>query len=235
MKVTSTQMPEGPRRVLVIEDDYDLSRAVADLLIDDGFRVDQRYDGESGLARAREENFDVIVLDIMMPRRNGFNVCLDLRAAGVNTPLLMLTAKDGEMDEVEGLEVGADDFLRKPFERSILLARIHALLRRYERNRPQRLTVGPVSLDALRRKATSNGRDVTLTPREFALLEFLMLNADTPLAKSEILSSVWGSDFDGDPNIVEVYIGYLRRKIDASGQPSIIRTVRGVGYTVSAV
>ncbi|HEY1222284.1 MAG TPA: response regulator transcription factor [Acidimicrobiales bacterium] len=227
-------MSEGPRRVLVIEDDYDLSRAVADLLADDGFLVDQRYDGESGLARAREENFDVIVLDIMMPRRNGFNVCLDLRAAGVNTPLLMLTAKDGEMDEVEGLEVGADDFLRKPFERSILLARIHALLRRYERNRPQRLTVGPVSLDALRRKATSNGREVTLTPREFALLEFLMLNADAPLAKSEILSSVWGSDFDGDPNIVEVYIGYLRRKIDAKGQPSIIRTVRGVGYTVSA-
>lgn len=218
----------------MIEDDYDLSRAVADLLVDDGFLVDQRYDGESGLARAREENYDVIVLDIMMPRRNGFNVCLDLRAAGVNTPLLMLTAKDGEMDEVEGLEVGADDFLRKPFERSILLARIHALLRRYERNRPQRLTVGPVSLDALRRKATANGREVTLTPREFALLEFLMLNADTPLAKSEILSSVWGGDFDGDPNIVEVYIGYLRRKIDAPGQPSIIRTVRGVGYTVSA-
>ncbi len=220
--------------MLVIEDDHDLSRAVADLLTDDGFLVEQRYDGESGLARAREESFDVIVLDIMMPRRNGFNVCLDLRAAGVNTPLLMLTAKDGEMDEVEGLEVGADDFLRKPFERSILLARIHALLRRYERNRPQRLTVGPVSLDALRRKATSNGREVTLTPREFALLEFLMLNADNPLAKSEILSSVWGSDFDGDPNIVEVYIGYLRRKIDAKGQPSIIRTVRGVGYTVSA-
>ena len=227
-------MSEGSRRVLVIEDDYDLSRAVADLLTDEGFLVDQRYDGESGLARAREENYDVIVLDIMMPRRNGFNVCLDLRAAGVNTPLLMLTAKDGEMDEVEGLEVGADDFLRKPFERSILLARIHALLRRYERNRPQRLTVGPVSLDALRRKATSNGREVTLTPREFALLEFLMLNADTPLAKSEILSSVWGGDFDGDPNIVEVYIGYLRRKIDPKGQPSIIRTVRGVGYTVSA-
>jgi two-component system OmpR family response regulator len=227
-------MSEGSRRVLVIEDDYDLSRAVADLLTDDGFLVDQRYDGESGLARAREENYDVIVLDIMMPRRNGFNVCLDLRAAGVNTPLLMLTAKDGEMDEVEGLEVGADDFLRKPFERSILLARIHALLRRFERNRPQRLTVGPVSLDALRRKATSNGREVTLTPREFALLEFLMLNADTPLAKSEILSSVWGGDFDGDPNIVEVYIGYLRRKIDPKGQPSIIRTVRGVGYTVSA-
>jgi two-component system OmpR family response regulator len=146
----------------------------------------------------------------------------------------MLTAKDGEMDEVEGLEVGADDFLRKPFERSILLARINALLRRHDRERPQRLVVGGVSLDPLRRKVSSHNREAMLTPREFALLEFLMTNCESSLAKSEILSAVWGSDFDGDPNIVEVYIGYLRRKIDVEGQPSIIRTVRGVGYTVSA-
>jgi two-component system OmpR family response regulator len=227
-------MGEQQRRVLVIEDDYDLARAVADLLGDEGFAVEQCHDGESGFARGRDGNFDVIVLDLMLPRRNGFSVCLDLRNAGVNTPLLMLTAKDGEMDEVEGLEVGADDFLRKPFERSILLARIHALLRRYDRDRPQRLNVGPVSIDALRRKTTSLGRDVTLTPREFALLEYLMSNANKPLAKSEILASVWGGDFEGDPNIVEVYIGYLRRKIDLPGQPSIIHTVRGVGYSVSA-
>jgi DNA-binding response OmpR family regulator len=227
-------MSEVVRRVLLIEDDHDLARAVSDLLTDEGFEVEQRHDGESGYARALQGRFDVIVLDIMLPRRNGFSVCLDLRNAGVNTPLLMLTAKDGEMDEVEGLEVGADDFLRKPFERSILLARIHALLRRYDRDRPQRLTVGPVSIDALRRKATSHEREVTLTPREFALLEYLMSNAETPLAKSDILSAVWGTDFDGDPNIVEVYIGYLRRKIDTPGHLSIIRTVRGVGYTVSA-
>ncbi len=226
-------MSEVQRRVLVIEDDQDLARAVADLLSDEGFVVEQRFDGESGFARARDGRFDVIVLDLMLPRRNGFSVCLDLRNAGVNTRLLMLTAKDGEMDEVEGLEVGADDFLRKPFERSILLARINALLRRYDRDRPQRLDVGPVSIDALRRKTTSNGREVMLTPREFALLEYLMSNADVPLAKSDILAAVWGSDFEGDPDIVEVYIGYLRRKIDATGQTSIIRTVRGVGYTVS--
>jgi two-component system OmpR family response regulator len=227
-------MSDEQRRVLVIEDDYDLAHAVAALLSDEGFVVEQRHDGESGLAEAIANAYDVIVLDIMLPKRNGFNVCLDIRNAGVNTPLLMLTAKDGEMDEVEGLEVGADDFLRKPFERSILLARIQALLRRHDRERPQRLVVGAVSLDPLRRKVSSNDREATLTPREFALLEFLMTNAECQLAKNEILSAVWGSDFDGDPNIVEVYIGYLRRKIDVPGQPSIIRTLRGVGYMVSA-
>ncbi|MBW4078608.1 MAG: response regulator transcription factor [Acidobacteria bacterium] len=227
-------MSEDPRRILVIEDDLELARAVADLLRDEGFLVEQRHDGESGFVSARDGAFDLILLDIMLPKRNGFSVCLDLRNAGVHTPLLMLTAKDGELDEVEGLEVGADDYLRKPFERSILMARIQALLRRHDREGPQRLVVGAVSLDPLRRKVTSHNHDAMLTPREFALLEFLMNHAGTSIAKSEILSAVWGADFDGDPNIVEVYIGYLRRKIDLAGQPSIIRTVRGVGYTVSA-
>ena len=225
-------MSEERRRVLVIEDDHDLSRAVADLLIDDGFLVEQRYDGEVGFAEAMTGVYHVIVLDLMLPRRNGFSVCQDLRAAGIETPLLMLTAKDGELDEVEGLDVGADDFLRKPFENSILMARIHALLRRHERGRPQRLVVGPVALDPMRRSVSSHGRDVTLTPREFALLEFLMSHAGDTLAKTDILHAVWGNDFDGDPNIVEVYIGYLRRKIDAPPLPSVIRTVRGVGYCV---
>lgn len=224
-------MSEERRRVLVVEDDHNLARAVADMLGDEGFAVDQRHDGESGFAAALTGGYDVIVLDIMLPRRNGFSVCLDLRNAGVHTPLLMLTAKDGELDEVEGLEVGADDFLKKPFERSILIARINALLRRQARGRPQQLVVGTVTLDPLRRHVVSNGRDVTLTPREFALLEYLMNNAGESLAKSEILSAVWGSNFDGDPNIVEVYIGYLRRKIDDPEVPSIIRTVRGVGYS----
>jgi two-component system OmpR family response regulator len=227
-------MSEDQRRILVIEDDLELARAVADLLRDEGFLVEERHDGESGFLSARDGAFDLILLDIMLPKRNGFSVCLDLRNAGVHTPLLMLTAKDGELDEVEGLEVGADDYLRKPFERSILMARIQALLRRHDREGPQRLVVGGVSLDPLRRKVTCNNHDAMLTPREFALLEFLMINAGTSIAKSEILSAVWGTDFDGDPNIVEVYIGYLRRKIDLAGQPSIIRTVRGVGYTVSA-
>ncbi len=223
-------MSDERRRVLVIEDDHDLSRAVADLLGDEGFVVDQRFDGETGLAAALSGDYQVIVLDIMLPKRNGFSVCQDLRDAGIETPLLMLTAKDGELDEVEGLEVGADDFLHKPFERSILIARIHALLRRHDRGRPQTLVVGPVVLDPLRRTVEASGRMVGLTPREFALLEYLMAHAGQALAKTQILDAVWGAQFDGDPNIVEVYIGYLRRKVDAASGPSIIRTVRGVGY-----
>ena len=224
-------MNDERRRVLVIEDDHDLSRAVADLLGDEGFDVEQRHDGQTGFEAARTGNFDVIVLDVMLPKRNGFSVCLDLRSAGVQPPLLMLTAKDGELDEVEGLEVGADDFLRKPFERSVLIARIHALLRRQALGVPQHLVVGPVSLDPLHRDVVSNGVNVTLTPREFALLEYLMSNAGEPLTKGDILNAVWGSAFDGDPNIVEVYVGYLRRKIDLTDAPSIIHTVRGVGYS----
>ncbi len=225
-------MTEERRRVLVVEDDHSLAQALADLLTDEGFAVTQRHDGESGFAEGRDGAYDVIILDIMLPKRNGFSVCLDLRSAGVHTPLLMLTAKDGELDEVEGLEVGADDFLRKPFEWSILLARVNALLRRHERERPQPLTVGPVSLDPVSRRVIAHDRPVSLTPREFALLEYLLSHGSEAINKGDILTAVWGGDFDGDPNIVEVYIGYLRRKIDLPDRPSIIRTVRGVGYRV---
>ena len=219
------------RRALVVEDDVGLARAVADLLTDQGFQVDVRFDGEAGLEAGRSGGYDLIVLDLMLPRRNGFSVCLDLRALGVETPLLILTAKDGELDEVEGLEVGADDFLRKPFEPAILVARVHALLRRQERGRPQVAAFGGVTLDPLTRRVTSAGREVTLTPREFALLEYLFAHPGETLAKSDILDAVWGEEFDGDPNIVEVYVGYLRRKLDGTG-PSVITTVRGVGYRV---
>ncbi len=224
-------MSEERRRVLVVEDDQDLADAVAGLLGDEGFEVVERYDGDSGLEEALHGAFDVIILDIMLPKRSGFRVCQDLRAAGVQTPLLMLTAKEGEWDEVEGLDVGADDFLRKPFERSVLMARLHALLRRQERGRPHQLSVGEVSLNPVSRQVVAHGRPVTLTPREFSLLEFLMSRPNTTLSKSEILDVVWGSDFDGDQNIVEVYVGYLRRKIDVPSAPSIIRTVRGLGYS----
>lgn len=227
-------MSDERRRVLVIEDDQDLARAIGEILRDEGFDVEERHDGESGFLEARDGAYDAIVLDIMLPRRNGFSVCLDLRTAGVNTPLLMLTAKHGELDEVEGLGVGADDFLRKPFERPILIARLHALLRRHDRERPQQLVAGPISLDPLHRRVVSFGREVSLTPREFALLEFLMSQTGDSISKVDILAAVWGAEFDGDPNIVEVYIGYLRRKIDLAGGASVIRTVRGVGYTVRA-
>lgn len=224
-------MSDEPRRVLFVEDDHDLAGAVAGLLVDEGYVVDQFYDGDAGLEAALHGTYDVIVLDIMLPKRSGFRVCQDLRAAGVQTPLLMLTAKEGEWDEVEGLDVGADDFLRKPFERSVLMARLHALLRRQERGRPQQLSVGAVTLDPVTRHVTAYGRSVTLTPREFSLLEYLLSHANSTLSKAEILSVVWGSDFDGDQNIVEVYVGYLRKKIDIAHEPSVIRTVRGFGYS----
>ena len=224
-------MSDEPRRVLFVEDDHDLASAVAGLLVDEGYVVDQAFDGDSGLEAGLRGDYHVIVLDIMMPKRSGFRVCQELRAAGIQTPLLMLTAKEGEWDEVEGLDVGADDFLRKPFERSVLMARLHALLRRQERGRPQPLNVGAVTLDPVTRHVSAYGRTVTLTPREFSLLEYLMSHANTTLSKTEILSVVWGSDFDGDQNIVEVYVGYLRKKIDLADEPSVIRTVRGFGYS----
>ena len=227
-------MNEIIRRVLVVEDDVDLAQAVADLLGDEGFVVEQCHDGQSGLATALESAFDVIILDLMLPRRNGFSVCQEIRAAGIQTPLLMLTAKNGDLDEIEGLEVGADDFLRKPFEWSILLARINALLRRFERGQSRKVVVGDVVLDTISRQVSAGGREAKLTSREFRVLEYLMESADRHVTKTEILEAVWGPDFDGDPNVVEVYVGYLRRKIDDKGSTSRIRTVRGVGYTFTS-
>jgi two-component system, OmpR family, response regulator len=221
------------RRVLLIEDDQNLAHAVELLLRDQGFAVDQEHDGESGLQAALNGSYDVIVLDLMLPKRNGFSVCDDLRKAGNYTPLLMLTAKDGDLDEIESFEVGADQFLRKPFENAVLVARVQSLLRRHERAKPKNLVTGHVSVDPLSRKVMSGEHVVTLTPREFALLSFLMTNTTNPLSKEQILHEVWGSDFDGDPNIVEVYIGYLRKKLDLADRPSIIKTVRGVGYAMS--
>lgn len=227
-------MSDGARRVLVVEDDEALAQAIAGLLSDEGFAVEQRYDGHTGLTAALELHFDIIVLDLMLPKRNGFSVCLDIREAGIETPLLMLTAKNGDLDEIEGLEAGADDFLRKPFEWSILLVRINALLRRFERGRSRRVVVGDVILDPINRQVAAAGIEAKLTSREFRVLEYLMESADRTVTKSEILDVVWGPDFDGDPNVVEVYVGYLRRKLEVKGAASRIKTVRGVGYVFSS-
>ncbi len=227
-------MNETPRRVLVVEDDIDLAQAITDLLSDEGFDVEQRHDGQEGLAAALGSAFDVIMLDLMLPTRNGFSVCLAIREAGIQTPLLMLTAKNGDLDEIEGLEVGADDFLRKPFEWSILLARINALLRRFDRGQSRKVVVGDVELDTISRQVSTKGVVAKLTSREFRVLEYLMESVDRTVTKKEILDSVWGPDFDGDPNVVEVYVGYLRRKLDVKGTTSQIKTVRGMGYVFSS-
>lgn len=227
-------MNDTPRRVLVVEDDMDLAQAIADLLSDEGFDVEQRHDGQAGLTAALESPFDIIMLDLMLPKRNGFSVCLEIREAGIQTPLLMLTAKNGDLDEIEGLEVGADDFLHKPFEWSILLARINALLRRSERGQSRNIVVGDVVLDTISRLVSTAGVEAKLTSREFRVLEYLMESVDHTVTKKEILDSVWGPDFDGDPNVVEVYVGYLRRKLDNKVTMSRIKTIRGVGYVFSS-
>ena len=216
--------------VLVVEDEERLARAVRRGLEDHGFAVELAHDGETGYLKAREGGFDAIVLDIMLPGRNGFQIAEQLRADEVWTPILILTAKDGEYDEAEALDAGADDYLRKPFSYLVLVARLHALLRRRGGERPVEIRVGELRLDPGKRTVSRGGIPIELTPREFSLLEYLMRNAGRTLPKYEILDHVWGTDWDRDPNLVEVYVGYLRRKLDRPFPTSMIETVRGHGY-----
>jgi two-component system OmpR family response regulator len=221
-------------RVLLVEDEVALAEAIRDGLVAEGFDVDAVHDGIDGLWRAREGSYDAIVLDILLPGMNGYKVCQTLREEEVWTPILMLTAKDGEYDEAEALDTGADDFLSKPFSFVVLLARLRALFRRGAPPRPSVLECGPLRLDPGNRTATHDDEEIPLTAREFALLEYLMRRDGNVASKSEILDHVWGMDFAGDPNVIEVYIGYLRRKIDQPFGTELIRTVRGAGYRLTA-
>jgi two-component system OmpR family response regulator len=220
-------------RVLVIEDERPLAAALEHGLANQGFAVETAHDGVTGYLLGRDEQFDVIVLDVMLPGRNGYEVCERLRTDGVMTPILMLTALDDELDEAEALDLGADDFLRKPFSYVVLVARLNALLRR-PAERPTVLRGGGLRLDPGRRTADFGGVELDLTPRELSLLEYLLRNAGRTLSKRDILDHVWGADFDRDPNVVQVYIGYLRRKIDDRFGTPVIQTVRGHGYRVTA-
>ncbi|WP_091344937.1 response regulator transcription factor [Micromonospora rhizosphaerae] len=217
-------------RILVVEDDKHLARSIKRGLEAEGFAADVALDGIDGLWRAKEGDYDLVVLDIMLPGRNGYQVCAELREAGDWTPILMLTAKDGELDEAEALDTGADDYLSKPFSYVVLVARIRALLRRGSRERPATLTAGDLRLDPAAHRAWRGDTQVSLTPRQFALLEFLMRRPGEVLSKSTILDHVWDFAFDGDPNIVEVYVRHLRRKIDEPFGRCAIQTVRLVGY-----
>ena len=207
-----------------------LAEAIRDGLQAEGFDVDAVHDGLDGLWRAREGSYDAIVLDILLPGMNGYKVCKTLRDEEVWTPILMLTAKDGEYDEAEALDTGADDFLSKPFSFVVLLARLRALFRRGAPPRPPVLELGPLRLDPATRSAAHGDVEVALTAREFSLLEYLMRRDGNVSSKPEILDHVWGMDFAGDPNVVEVYIGYLRRKLDETFGTKLIHTVRGSGY-----
>ncbi len=221
-------------RLLVVEDELKLASYVKRGLEADGHAVDVASDGEEGLWLARNQPYDVIVLDIMLPKRNGFQVCADLRGESNWTPILMLTAKDGEFDIAEALDTGADDYLTKPFSFVVLSARIRALARRGAPERPTVLEVDDLRLDPAAHIVERGGTEIMLTAKEFSLLEYLMRHPGEAVGKTDILNAVWDWDFDGDPNVVEVYIGYLRRKIDDPFGRASIETVRGVGYRLRA-
>ena len=216
-------------RVLVIEDEVSVARGVQRCLSGDGFDVEVVHDGKSGLERARADRFDLIVLDILLPSMNGYRVCQSIRTDDERTPILMLTAKCGEYDEAEGLETGADDYLVKPFSMVVLLARVRALLRRPHRGNGE-LVVGDLHLDPMRRRCLRGQEAVELTAREMEVLAYLLDHADETVGKAEVLEAVWGTGFEGDPNIVEVYVGHLRRKLDEPFGRRSIETVRGAGY-----
>lgn len=219
-------------RILVVDDEERLAKSLARGLEADGFDVDVVHDGTDGLWRAREGTYSAIILDIMLPGMNGYEVCRTLRDEDIWTPILMLTAKDGEYDEAEGFEFGADDYLRKPFSHMVLTARLRSLIRRGSSTPALMIEAGGLVLDPATRHCTRGEDRVDLTPREFAVLEVLMRKAPDAVAKQELIDEVWGIDFEGDPNIVEVYVGYLRRKVDRPFDTGSISTVRGYGYQV---
>ena len=217
-------------RILVVEDSRRLANIVRRGLLEEGYAVDSSYDGEEGQYMAETTPFDVIVLDIMLPKKDGVTVCRELRAKGVNTPILMLTAKDSVEDKVNGLDSGADDYLVKPFAFSELLARLRALLRREGLPKSQRLEVGDLSLDPQSRDVRRSGRPVDMTAKEYAILEFFMRRPNAVVTRTMLGESVWDYEYDGISNIIDVYVRRIRRKLDDNGQPRLIQTVRGAGY-----
>ncbi|HWS34707.1 MAG TPA: response regulator transcription factor [Actinoplanes sp.] len=221
-------------RVLVVEDEKRLAWSLRVGLEAEGFAVDLAADGTDGLWMARENDYDVIVLDLMLPGINGYKVCSTLREDGDWTPILMLTAKDGEWDQVEGLDTGADDYMTKPFSFPILVARLRAVARRGARERPVQLVAGDLRIDPAARRVWRGDTGIELTAREFSLLAFLARNTGDVVSKRQILEAVWDVDFDGDPNIVEVYVRHLRNKIDRPFGREAIQTIRGAGYRLGS-
>ena len=217
-------------RVLLVEDEARLSAALSAGLGAEGFVVVAVGSGHDGLREATTNSFDVVILDIMLPGYSGYEVLRRMRAARVWTPVLMLTAKDGEYEETDAFDLGADDYLTKPFSFRVLVARLHALVRRGAPERPVVLTAGTLSLDPVRRTVQRAQTPIALTPREYGLLAFLMRKKDAVITKAEILRNVWDEHYQGPDNVVEVYVGYLRRKIDVPFGTNTIETVRGVGY-----
>ncbi|MDN6325475.1 MAG: response regulator transcription factor [Corynebacterium sp.] len=220
-------------RILLVDDEKRLADGVRRGLEAEGMVGDVAHDGASGLDLASDADYDVIVLDVMMPGMNGYRVCQALRADGDHTPVLFLTATDGEWDEVEGLDTGGDDWLTKPFSFPVLIARIRALARRGARERPATLQAGDLTLDPAARQAFRGDQEITLTAREMAVLDFLLRRRGEVVTRREIIANIWGDSFTGDANIIEVYVGHLRAKVDRPFGRQAIETVRGVGYRLS--
>lgn len=220
--------------MLLVEDERRLAGLIKDGLAGEGFAVDVAHDGRDGLWLATENSYDVVVLDVMLPRLNGYALCSRLREAGVWTPIMMLTAKDGVHDEAEALDNGADDYLSKPFSYVVLLARLRALVRRGGRERPVSITVGDLVVDPAGLRCRRGEVAISLTPKEFAVLHGLARRAGEVVSKKELLAQAWDFSYDGDPNIVEVYVSALRRKIDQPFGRTTLVTVRGAGYRLEA-
>lgn len=222
-------------RLLVVEDEHRIARAIKDGLEQEHYAVDVEFDGESGYGAASAEEYDLIIMDVMMPGMNGYELCQKLRADGNHTPVIMLTAKDQTADIVKGLDNGADDYLPKPFSFEVLLARIRALLRRPQQSLGEVLTVGDLSIDTTSKQVTRAGKAITLSSKEYALLEYLMRNQGRILSKNNIITHVWDFDADILPNTVEVFMNYLRGKVDKPFKKPLLHTVRGFGYKIEAI
>ncbi len=219
-------------RILVVEDEAGVALGVQRALEDEGLAVDVATDGHDGWVMAQSGAYDLFVLDIMLPTMNGYKICAALRDAGIWTPILMLTAKAGEYDIAEGLETGADDYLTKPFSMIVLVARVKALLRRPRSDGAAPFTLGDLRLDPATHRCWRGHDEIELTAREMDVLTYLLSRGGDTVSKTQLIDNVWGEDFTGDPNIVEVYVGRLRRKLHREAEPEIIETVRGVGYRI---
>jgi len=220
-------------RILIIEDDRKIASFLERGLREEGYAVDVARDGNEGTTNAHVYDYDLLIVDIMLPGKNGYEIVRELRAAGKTVPMVMLTARDSLQDVVMGLDVGADDYVTKPFSLDELLARVRALLRRGGANRTEQLIYGDVEMDRLRHEARRAGKDLPLTPKEFHLLEHFLMHPEEVIRRTELLEKVWDLHFDPMTNVVDVHIGNLRRKLSADGGPALIHTIRGVGYMLS--
>ena len=217
-------------RILVVEDEKRLAEVIKKGLVEEGYSVDVAYDGAEGQYMAENASYDLVILDIMLPKKDGVTICQELRTRGINIPILMLTAKDSVEDRVKGLDSGADDYLVKPFAFSELVARVRALLRREALSKASKLQVGDLVMDTLTREVWRGDKKIELTTKEYALLEYFMRHPNMVVTRTMLMEKVWDYDFEGLSNVIDVYIRRLRLKLDEEGEESIIETVRGAGY-----